>query len=242
MNTSPKVALITGANKGIGLEVARKLGQAGLTILVGARDTGRGEEAAATLRREGLAAQFLQVDVTDKTTIDLAAQSIEREFGRLDVLVNNAGIAIDLAAPGTTDLDKMHQTFATNVFGVVALTQALLPLLKKSEAGRIVNTSSELGSLTLASDEASEIYGVEAFSYRASKSALNAFTVALAKELKDTPIKVNSNCPGFTATDLTNHLGPGTPDQGAREATRLALLPEDGPTGKFFNEAGPIAW
>jgi NAD(P)-dependent dehydrogenase (short-subunit alcohol dehydrogenase family) len=136
----------------------------------------------------------------------------------------------------------MHQTFATNVFGVVALTQALLPLIKKSEAGRIVNTSSGLGSLTLASDETSGYYAVEAFSYCASKTALNAFTVALAKELKGTAIKVNSNCPGFIATDLTDHLGHGTPEEGAREATRLALLPAGGPSGKFFNEAGAIAW
>jgi NAD(P)-dependent dehydrogenase (short-subunit alcohol dehydrogenase family) len=242
MSNQNKVALITGANKGIGLEIARQLGQQGLTVLVGARDAARGEEAALALRSEGLDARFIPIDLNDTTTLSAAAQTIEADFRKLDILVNNAGVALEEGAVLQTDLDIARKTFETNFFGHIAVTQALVPLLRKSDAGRIVNLSSGLGSLAVALDTSSPYYGVEAFSYRASKSALNMFTVVLSKELLDTPIKVNSVCPGYTATELNGFSGPRTVEQAATEPVRLALLPEDGPTGGFFNEDGPIPW
>jgi NAD(P)-dependent dehydrogenase (short-subunit alcohol dehydrogenase family) len=242
MSNQNKVALITGANKGIGLEIARQLGQQGLTVLVGARDAARGEEAALGLRSEGIDARFIPIDLNDTATLGAAAKAIEADFGKLDVLVNNAGIAPEAGAPLQSDLEVARQTFETNFFGQVAVSQALVPLLRLSEAGRVVNLSSGLGSLAVALDTSSPYYGVEAFSYRASKSALNMFTVTLAKELQDTPIKVNAACPGYTATELNGFSGPRTVEQAATEPVRLALLPEDGPTGGFFNEDGPLPW
>ncbi len=242
VNTNNKVALITGANKGIGLEIARQLGQNGLTVLVGARDAARGEAAVQTLQSEGVDARFLALDVTNQSTIEAAAQTIEADFGRLDVLVNNAGVALEAAPASSADIEVVRRTFETNFFGVVAVTQALLPLMRKSEAGRIVNVSSGLGSLTEMSNSSYQYYAVNPFGYGASKSALNAFTMSLAKELRETPIKVNSADPGYTATDLNGHSGPQTVPEGARSAVRLALLPEDGPTGGFFEDKGPLAW
>ncbi|RYG55421.1 SDR family oxidoreductase [bacterium] len=242
MSTNNKVALITGANKGIGLETARQLGQNGLTVLIGARDAGRGEEAAAKLREDGLDAHFVELDVTKPATIAAAKVGIERDYGRLDVLVNNAGIALDMAPPSEASLDVTRQTYETNFFGVIALTQALLPLLHKSEAGRIVNVSSGLGSLTLASDPNWEHAAVNAFAYCSSKTALNAFTVRLAKELAETKIKVNSTDPGYTATDLNGFQGNLTPEQAARVTVRMALIGEDGPNGRYFSEDGELGW
>jgi NAD(P)-dependent dehydrogenase (short-subunit alcohol dehydrogenase family) len=242
MNHQSKVALITGANKGIGLEIARQLGGQGHTVLVGARDTTRGSEAADLLKGEGLDAHFIALDVTDAGSITAAAQKVERDFGRLDVLVNNAGVALEAAPASEADLEVARRTFETNFFGVVAVTQALLPLLRRSEAGRIVNVSSGLGSITQMGDPANQYYAVNPFAYGASKSALNHFTMSLAKELKDTPIKVNSADPGYTATDLNGHSGPQTIPEGAAAAVRLALLDQDGPTGSFFEAAGPVAW
>lgn len=242
MQINSKVALITGANKGIGLEIARQLGHSGLTVLVGARDAARGEAAARTLRNEGVDARFVAVDVTEQGSIEAAAQTIEAEFGRLDVLVNNAGVALEAAAASEADLEVLRRTFDTNFFGVIAVTQALLPLIRNSEAGRIVNLSSGLGSLTEMSDSSYPFYPVNSFGYNASKTALNAFTVSLAKELRDTPIKVNSANPGYTATDMTGHNGLQTVSEGARAAVNLALLSEDGPNGGFFDDAGSLAW
>ncbi len=237
-----QIALITGANKGIGKEIARQLGALGMTVLVGARDEGRGGEAATELKQQGLDAHAIQIDVTDAASIGEAAHRIEAEFGRLDILVNNAGITLDGDSPASTlDLDALRRTYETNVFGVFAVTQAMLPLLKKSEAGRIVNLSSGLGSLTQNSDPTWEFADVKPLAYNSSKAALNMMTVIFAAELKDTPIKVNAACPGAVKTDM-NPNATRTVEQGAAVPVRLATLPADGPTGGYFNGAGTTAW
>lgn len=236
-----KIVLITGANKGIGKEIARQLGAAGMTVLVGARDIERGEAAAAALREGGADAQFLAVDVTDPDGLAAAAAQIEQDFGRLDVLVNNAGIALEGPTGGLT-LDLLRRTYETNVFGVYNVTEAFLPLLKKAEAGRIVNMSSELGSLTSNSDPDWGFAAVKPLAYNSSKAALNMMTVIWADQLKDTPIKINSANPGYVATDLNAHSGPRTVEQGATVAIHLATLPADGPTGGFFDEDGVLPW
>ncbi len=241
MNSS-KVALITGANKGIGLEIARQLGQQGITVALGARDEQRGTEATETLRAEGLDAHFVRLDLNDAASIAALPQAIEAQFGRLDILVNNAGVAIDDAPPSRVSLDIVRRTYETNVFAPIAVIQALLPLLRRSEAGRIVNMSSGLGSLTQHSDPNWEFAPVNILAYTSSKTALNAVTVQFAKELRDTSIKVNAACPGYVATDLNQHQGPRTTEQGATVAVRLATLPADGPTGGYFNEDGTIPW
>jgi NAD(P)-dependent dehydrogenase (short-subunit alcohol dehydrogenase family) len=233
-----KVALVTGANKGIGLAIASALCARGLTVLVGARDAARGEAAAKGI---GGDARYCPLDVTCADSIAAAASRIQRELGRLDVLVNNAGIAT-FGAPSQTTLDAVRAVFETNVFGVIAVTQALLPLLRAAPAGRIVNVSTRLGSLTSITDPAFPMRGIGGVAYGPSKSALNAITVACAQELADTNIKVNAACPGHTATDLNGHSGPRTPTEAAREPVRLALLGDDGPTGTFSNDAGMIPW
>ncbi len=237
-----KIALITGANKGIGKEIARQLGAQGMTVLLGARDEGRGAEAAAELRQQGIDARAVRLDVTEEASLAEAARQVEQQFGKLDVLVNNAGIALDGGPASAFDLDILRRTYETNVFGVVAVTKAFVPLLRKSDAGRIVNLSSGLGSLTQNSDPDWGFAGVKPLAYNSSKSALNMFTVILAAELKDTPIKVNAADPGYTATDLNQHQGPRTVEQGATAAVRLATLPADGPTGGYFDEDGAVPW
>ena len=243
-SSSKQVALITGANKGIGYEVARQLGQThGMTVLVGARDAARGREAADKLAALGIDARPVQLDVTDPASVEAAAKQIERDFGGgLDVLVNNAGVSLEYAPPSQTDLEKYQATHLTNAFGPLVVTKAMLPLLKRSTAGRVVNMSSSLGSLTLNSDPTSKYAAVKLVSYHSSKAALNMQTVLFAAELaaEGSPIKVNSACPGYVATDMTSHQGSRTVEQGAREAVRLATLPADGPTGKFFDEDGPV--
>ncbi|MFN6466247.1 MAG: SDR family oxidoreductase [Nostoc sp. DedVER02] len=239
-----KVALITGANKGIGYEIARQLGSRGATVIVGARDIKRGEEAADKLRLDEIDARSVQLDVTDQKTIDSAVQQIESEFGKLDILVNNAGIVSDgdRLPPSQVDIDTLRHTYETNVFGVFAVTKALLSLLKKSTAGRIVNLSSGLGSLTLNSDPNYEFVDFKFLAYNSSKTAVNAITVLLAAELKDTPIKINAADPGFTATDINQYQGYRTVEQGAIAAVRLATLPDDGSSGGFFDENGVVPW
>ncbi|MEH2316119.1 SDR family oxidoreductase [Nostoc sp.] len=239
-----KVALITGANKGIGYEIARQLGSRGATVLVGARDIGRGEEAANKLRLNQIDARTIQLDVIDQKTIDSTAEQIESEFGKLDILVNNAGILSDgdHLAPSQVDIETLRHTYETNVFGVFAVTKTLLPLLKKSKAGRIVNLSSGLGSLTLHSDPNSEFADSKYLAYNSSKTAVNAITVLLAAELKDTAIKVNAANPGYTATDINQYQGHRTVEQGAIAAVRLATLPDDGSSGGFFDENGVVPW
>ncbi len=236
-----KIVLITGANKGIGKEIGRQLGAAGMTVLVGARDMERGEAAAAELREGGADARFIMVDVTNPDGLAAATAQVERDFGRLDVLVNNAGIALEGPTGGLT-LDLLRRTYETNVFGVYSVTEAFLPLLKKSDAGRIVNMSSELGSLTSNSDPEWGFAAVKPLAYNSSKAALNMMTVILAAQLKDTPIKINSANPGYVATDLNGNSGPRTVEQGATVAIHLATLPADGPTGGFFDEDGSLPW
>jgi NAD(P)-dependent dehydrogenase (short-subunit alcohol dehydrogenase family) len=236
------VALVTGANKGIGLEVARQLAASGATALVGARDRARGEAAARALVADRLDARFLRIDVTEQSSVDEAASRIERDFGKLDILVNNAGIGIDNAPPSQLEMDVLRRTYETNFFGVFAVTKAMLPLLRKSDAARIVNVSSGLGSLTQNSDPGYRYAGAKLLAYNSSKSALNALTIQFAHELRDTPIKVNAADPGYVATDLNNHRGTRTVEQGARIAVKLATLPTGGPTGGFFDEDGVVPW
>ncbi len=240
--TDKKLALITGANKGIGKETARQLGALGMTVLIAARDAQRGEEAAAELKANGTDAEALTLDVTDEASISAAVAKIESDYGRLDVLINNAGIALDRGLSGTLELADLRRTYETNVFGVFSVIKAFVPLLKNSDAGRIVNMSSGLGSLTQNSDPNWEQAGVKPPAYNSSKAALNMLTVIFAAELKDTPIKVNAADPGYTATDLNQHSGPRTVEQAAVVAVRLATLPADGPTGGYFDENGPLPW
>lgn len=231
-------ALITGANKGIGFEVARLLGERGITAIVGARDPERGKAAAARLGQP-----FALLDVTNPATAQAAAAWIEQEYGRLDILVNNAG-TVDLPPlpPSSTSLEALRRVYETNVFGVVTVTNALLPVLRRSPAGRIVNQSSELGSMTRMLDTASPTWPLNNLPYQSSKSALNMVTVAYAKELWDTPIKVNACDPGWVNTAASGHQGPLTAAQGAAIAVRLATLGEDGPTGRFFRDDGQLPW
>jgi len=236
------VALVTGANKGIGREIARQLAHRGFRVVIAARDEARGSAAAAAIREDGGDALAMVLDVTRPETITAAAARLEREIGRLDALINNAGIARTGAPPSAMPLGTVREVFETNVFGVMAVTQALLPLLRAAPAGRIVNVTSELGSLGNLRDPAFAHPTVGSLGYGPSKTALNAITVAFANELRDTPIKVNSACPGYTATDLNGHRGPRTVEQAARAPVRLATLPPDGPTGGFFNEDGPLPW
>jgi len=245
MANTKKVALITGANKGLGFEMARQLGQAGVTVVLAARDTGRGQAAADQLRTQGLDVEFLKLDVTNKNDYAAAADFLGKKFGRLDILINNAGISAEdfgSGAPSTTSPDVLHRTFETNFFSQVFLTQALLPLIRKSEAGRIVNMSSILGSQALHADPKSPIYNFKQLSYDASKAALNSFTIHLAYELKDTKIKVNSAHPGWVKTDMGTDAAPMEIPEGGKTGVELALLGEDGPTGGFFHLGKPLPW
>ncbi|GHO63271.1 dehydrogenase [Ktedonobacter sp. SOSP1-52] len=237
------LALITGANKGIGFETARQLGQQGICVIIGARDKARGEEAVQKLAALDVQATFVELDVTDEKSISRAAQYIAETFGRLDILINNAGISGGNAnTPSDTALAVMRTVYNTNVFGVVAVTKAMMPLLRKSQAGRIVNVSSGLGSITLARDRNSEFFQVNNLPYQSSKAALNAITVEFAKELAETPIKVNAADPGFTDTDFNNHRGYRTVEQAATVIVRLATLGEDSPTGSFQDGNGNVPW
>jgi NAD(P)-dependent dehydrogenase (short-subunit alcohol dehydrogenase family) len=242
VNFQGDIALITGANKGIGYEIARGLGAKKIKILLGARDAARGQAAADKLKAEGADVHFVKLDVTDKGTVQRAAERIEKEFGRLDILVNNAGIGEWGAKPSEVDLAKVREVYETNLFGPMALIQVMLPLLRKSAHGRIVNVSSSLGSLGLASQPDSTIAQMQVLGYNTSKSALNSMTVQFANELKGTSIKVNAICPGYCATDLNGNSGPRTPAQGAVAAIEYAMIGDDGPTGGYFDDNGRIPW
>ncbi len=244
------VALVTGANQGIGLQIAKDLAKHNFLVLVGSRRLESGEEAAKGVAED---ARAVQLDVTDEVSVQAAAGRIRDEFGRLDVLVNNAGISHP-GKPGlsfeeimrtnsliTAPMGDVRAVFETNVFGVIAVTQAMLPLLRESPAARIVNVGSSAGSLTLNSDPANPhraLFG----NYSASKSASHAVTLAFALALESSGIKVNTACPGFTSTALNDFNGTRSVEEGAREAVRLALLGADGPTGTFSDEDGPVAW
>lgn len=252
------IALITGANKGIGFATAKLLGERGWTVLVGARDAGRGRQATRQLQADGAEAKSVPLDVTDTASITAAASSIDEQYGRLDALVNNAGIARgDEGAagfgyrPSETLLASMRAVYDTNVFGVVAVTNAMLPLLRRAAAARIVNVSTELGSIGSMTDPNSPLYPMASVPYPSSKAALNMITAMYAKELRDTAIKVNAANPGYCATDLNGGTGFRSPEQGAQVSVHLATLPEDGPTGQLWGylwrgsgpeEYGPLPW
>lgn len=238
-----KIALITGANKGLGFETARQLAKRNIKILLGARDETRGREAAEKLQSENLDAEFVLIDVTNEKTLEAAAKYVEETFGKLDILVNNAGIAVEYGTEfDDFSLEQIRQTFDTNFFGVIAVTRAFLPLIKKSESGRIVNVSSGLGSLAQNSDPNWDFAAVKPVAYNSSKAALNMFTVTLASHLKDTKIKVNSADPGYTATDLNHNSGTKTVEQGASIIFDLATLSDDGATGGYFDDQGVVPW
>ncbi len=248
-----QVALITGANQGIGLQIAKDLAAHGFTVLVGSRNFERGQDAAETINGD---AHALQLDVTDSDSIAAAAGRVRNEFGRLDVLINNAAISNTSLQPGMTiedyakstrpsnvSLDEVRAVWETNVFGVLAVYQALLPLLREAPHARIVNVSSGLGSLTANSDPAHHYRSIFGPVYPASKTALNAMTVAMAIELESCGIKVNAVAPGYTKTNLNNYSGTETVEEGAREAVRVALLGPDSPTGTFTHATlGTIPW
>ncbi|AOW12696.1 short-chain dehydrogenase [Hydrogenophaga crassostreae] len=237
-----RIALITGGNKGLGFETARQIGQQGHMVLLGARDPSRGEAAAASLRAEGIDARYLALDLTERATIVAAAREIQATYGRLDVLVNNAGAASPADGPvSSVDVASVRSVFEVNFFGTLEVIQAMLPLLKESTAGRVVNVSSTLGSLALQSDPTWEFSPFKPTGYNTAKVALNMLTVHLAAELLDSGIKVNSVAPGYTATDLTGGSGQSVA-QGAAASVRMALLPDDGPTGGFFSVNGTEPW
>ena len=242
------IALVTGANKGIGREIAAQLAALGHTVVLGARDIERGEKAAAELRTTGADVTAVELDVTDPASAAAAAATVEARYGRLDALVNNAGISRpadgDLTGqlPRSADVDTIRQIFETNVFGVITVTSALLPLLRRSTAPRIVNVSSVAGSLTVMADPALSADLPISVGYVPSKTALTAVTLQYAGDLRPDGILVNAVCPGFCATDLNNFAGHRTPAQGAVAAVRMATIPADGPTGTFTDEDGPAPW
>ncbi len=237
-----RTALVTGANKGIGYEIAAGLGRLGWRVGVGARDGQRRDEAVTTLRAAGVDAFGVPLDVTDDASVTTAAERIEEHAGGLDVLVNNAGITGGWSqTPTTADLATIRTVVETNVIGVVRVTNAMLPMLRRSASPRIVNMSSGVGSLTRQTTPGGET-GPIAVAYAPSKTFLNAVTIQYAKELQDTKILINAACPGFVATDLNGFRGHRTPEQGAATAIRLATLPDDGPTGGFFEDAGVVPW
>ncbi|MEO8028208.1 MAG: SDR family oxidoreductase [Bryobacteraceae bacterium] len=242
MADTKRVALITGANRGIGFETAKQLGNKGVTVIVAARSLNAAEDAASKLKAENIDAQPIQLDVTNAKDRAAAAKWIGGKFGKLDILVNNAGVGVfDNKTIEVTE-EVLQSTFNTNVFSVIALTRELLPLLKKSDAGRIVNLSSILGSLTLHADPKSPIAASKSFAYDASKSALNAFTIHLAVELKDTKIKVNSAHPGWVKTEMGGENAPMEVPDGAKTSVALALLGPDGPNGRFIHLGEELPW
>ena len=247
-----KIALVTGASKGIGRAAAEQLAAAGMTVLIGARDPHRGGEVAAAVRAAGGDAHALTLDVTDPATVEEAAQQVERRFGRLDVLVHNAGntgsgrVSPEDAydqVPSAVDVGMVRAVFETNVFGVIAVTNAMLALLRRSPAPRVVNVSSHAASLTITSDPDGPLAALlPSAAYSPSKSALNALTVQYANELRKDGFLVNAVAPGYVATDSNNHSGHLTPAQGAAVLVRLSTLGADGPTAGFFAEDGPVPW
>lgn len=252
MDSQDKVAFITGANKGLGFETARELGELGIAVVMGSRDESKGQAAAEALKAKGIEkVEAVRFDVNRPEDHQWIARHLEERFGKLDILVNNAGISRDpgdfgdaggINSTSTVTSEVLRETFDTNFFAVVALTQTLLPLIRRAPAGRIVNLSSILGSLGLHGDPKSPIYAMKAFAYDASKTALNAFTVHLAHELRDTKIKVNSAHPGWVKTDMGGLAAPMELSEGGKTSVQLATLPDDGPTGGFFHLGKPIPW
>ncbi|THD03375.1 short-chain dehydrogenase [Panacagrimonas perspica] len=239
-----KLALVTGGNKGIGLETARQLAKGGVQVILASRDGARGEAAAQVLVKEGLPVEHVQLDVNDSASIQRAASEIEGRHGRLDILINNAGTVLDALdkPPSAQTLETWRKTFDTNVFGLVETTLAFLPLLKKSKAGRIVNVSSRLGSINDQADPTSPYYDFKVPAYNVSKAAVNAWTVQLAHELRSTSVKVNSIHPGHVKTDMGGASAPMEIVDGAKTSVELALIPADGPNGGFFHLGERLPW
>ena len=247
-----KVALITGANRGLGLQTARELGKLGITLLLGVRDVSKSQEALKELKGLGYTVEAIPLDVSDIHGHNYVYDQISEKYGKLDILVNNAGIWKETLTsssniPGSNNtstirLELLREIFETNFFGTVHLTQLLLPLIRKSPAGRIVNVSSIMGSLTLHSDPASPIYQHKVFAYDTSKTALNSFTVHLAHELHDTAIKVNSAHPGWVRTEMGGEGADLDPSEGGKTSAMLATLPDDGPTGGYFHLGQKLPW
>lgn len=245
MAQDKKVALITGASRGIGFETAKQLGEKGITVVVGARKLEAAEETAAKLNAQGIDAYGIQLEVTSAADRNAAARFIEERFGKLDILINNAGVGSSTGfTPVTSQVtdEELERIFATNLFAVVSLTRELLPLIKKSPAGRIVNLSSILGSLILHSDPTSPIADFKSFAYDGSKSALNAYTIHLAHELRNTTIKVNSAHPGWVKTEMGTDAAPMEIPDGAKTSVALALLGPDGPSGRFIHLGEELPW
>lgn len=242
--SSPRIALITGANKGLGLETARQLGKQGLTVLIGTRDLARGASAVQALAQDGVQAVAIPLEVTDAASIAAAVSQVTKQYGYLDILINNAGV-LDYAADSgveTTSIETFRRVFETNLFGVIAVTQAFLPLLKKSASARIVNLSSILGSISEHADPNSMIYPMRWPAYDASKAALNMYTVELAHTLKDSKIKVNAAHPGWVKTDMGGEQAPMEIVDGAKTAVALATIDDHGPTGGFYHRGVIMRW
>jgi len=253
MAEATTVAFITGANRGLGFETARILGKQGITVVIGARDLAKGQAAADTLRKEGVkSVEAARFDVKNSADHKEIYNYLDKKYGKLDILINNAGVLDEgsqrpkpgVSSNNTSQVtpENLHKTFETNFFQPIALTQTLLPLVKKSPAGRIVNLSSVLGSLTLHADPKSPIYDKKTFAYDASKTALNAFTVHLAQELRDTNIKVNSAHPGWVKTEMGGEDAPMELAEGGKTSAQLATLGADGPSGGFFHLGQPLPW
>ncbi len=244
MSDITKIALVTGATRGIGLETVRQLAASGVHTLLAGRDRAKAVDAALKLQAEGLPVEAIELDVTDTASLSAAADAVAEKHGRLDILINNAGILVDIFGLKVSEqtLDTWRKTFDTNVFGLIATTQAFLLLLHKSDAGRIVNVSSLLGSLAMHSDPASPIYDFKVPAYNVSKSAVNAWTVQLAYELRDSKIKVNTIHPGYVKTDLNGGEGEIDIPTGARTSVRLALIDDAGPNGGYFYQEQSLPW
>jgi NAD(P)-dependent dehydrogenase (short-subunit alcohol dehydrogenase family) len=243
MTNTGRIALVTGANKGIGLEIARQLAQSGVSVIIGARDPSRADTAVTQLSQSGLTVRAVSLDLNDLSSIAAAAETIRVGHGRLDILVNNAGIVDAEDGPPTSGSpEAARRILDTNFVGTLAVCQAMLPLLRRSSAARIVNLSSSLGSLALNGDPTSPYYSARLIGYNASKAALNMLTVQLAEELRDTPHVVNSVSPGYVRTDLTGHNGFMTAEEGARLPVEYALLGDDAVSGRFVEAGGATPW
>jgi NAD(P)-dependent dehydrogenase (short-subunit alcohol dehydrogenase family) len=243
MTETNRVALITGANKGIGLEIARQLAKTGITVLLGVRDPGRAQTAVEDLAHDGIVAHAIPLDLADEATITAAAATIEAVHGKLDILVNNAGIVDAEDGPPTIATSAaVRRILETNFIGTLAVTQAMLPLLRKAPAARIVNLSSSLGSLTLNGDPTSPYYAARLIGYNASKAALNMLTVQLSEELRGTKIVVNSVSPGYVKTDLNGNSGYLSVEDGAKLPVEYALLGADAVSGRFVEPGAETPW
>jgi NAD(P)-dependent dehydrogenase (short-subunit alcohol dehydrogenase family) len=247
MSAEKKIAFITGGNRGLGLQTAKDLGKAGVHVVIGSRDAAKGTAAANSLKSDGISIESLKCDVTNPQDHRAAYEFFERKFGRLDILINNAGVWLEdrIGGGNQTSIlsqDILRRTFEANFFAPVALTQTLLPLIRKSPAGRIVNLTSILGSLTLHSNPKSPIYEAKHLAYDASKAAINMFTIELAHELRNTKIKVNSAHPGWVKTDMGGENAPMDIADGGKTSAQLALLPDDGPTGGYFHLGEALPW